>query len=140
MLVSIHALDRLSALKMPELRGILAALKPLAPDAYKAAKATREGKGQQSAVKVIRAVAKTLPDAGRKIIADATQKARLQLSERAVGDTCALAVHVFGKAQSRLAKQAAAKGAAAREVHRVPRAHPPRGGHPVQRLLLLLRR
>ena len=112
-LVSIHSLDRLSALKMPELRGILAALKPLAPDAYKAAKATREGKGQQAAAKVIRAVAKTLPDAGRKIIADATEKARLQLSERAVGDTCALAVHVFGKAQSRLAKQAAAKGAAA---------------------------
>ena len=64
--------ELLPRMELGELKKMLAALKPLARDAYKAAMATREGKDAAAARKVVRSLFEHIP---RDAILDAYAKA-----------------------------------------------------------------
>ena len=70
--------DRLPKMSLTALKKMLATLKPLAKDAYKAAMAVREGKDAAAAQKVVRALFEHIPrDAILDAYAGATRKFQL---------------------------------------------------------------
>mmetsp|Transcript_22670 Transcript_22670/g.69756 ORF Transcript_22670/g.69756 Transcript_22670/m.69756 type:complete len:164 (-) Transcript_22670:18-509(-) len=70
--------ERLPEMKISQLMKMLATLKPLAKDAYKAAMAAREGKDAAAAQKVVRALFEHIPrDAILDAYAGATRKFQL---------------------------------------------------------------